>query len=641
MPKGFLLLLYCLFSCLYVAAQMPRKAERKYTAGMLLKSKKRTEKACKAMELAIKKSPSSPEPYSQLGQWYFEAHRFTEAAQLFRQASSRCHNGGSRFAKPLARSLVYAGQASNALQVINTFATIKDSVEWNKMRFQAIFIKEAMTAPSPNTPTNIGPRVNSNDPEVFPSMAVDSQTLYYTRRVHNMDEDFFSARYDSCGGWLYGRNMGEPPNTVSQESSQFISADGHYLFFTRCENQSEDAWTEGGCDLFMTYRIGNDSEWTQPQAFGATINTPAYEGMPSLSPDNRELYFVSDREGGYGGYDIYISRFEDGLWQMPINAGPTINTSGNETAPYMNVDNQTLYFTSNGWPGMGGTDIFMSHKLSDSSYTKAANLGYPINSACDEMSECVTLDGSRLYFASDRSGPAGNYDLYEVPLPATMKPIPVSYIYGVVYDSISKLRLNYAMIYICNGKTGDTIYKFPSNRGDASYLITLHLNNSYAISAWHSGYQGVSDTITFDKQYIQDPLVHNIAMITSGYVAPVPEKIYTDSLLATLHFDVNRVELSDSDKTAIHNVLNSYLNRNEYTILVNAYTDNTGTPMINEQLSYQRARQVSKQIITLGVPLNKLVAKGWGEAKMIATNDTQEGQRMNRRVEIIIRKAED
>jgi len=636
------LLYFCSFISATASAQMSKKAGRLYTAAILLKSKKQTDKACKAMELAIKKSRSAPESYSMLGQWYFEAHKFSDAARIFREASQRCRNGASRFAKPYARSLIYAGQPGAALQLIATYATLKDSADWNRMRAQGLFVSQALAAPGSKTPENLGPRVNSEFPELFPSMAVDTGDLYFTRRVNNMDEDLFHARADECGGWYYALNIGDPPNTPNQESSQFISADGHYLFFTRCENQSPDGWAEGGCDLFMTYRVANDSEWTQPQPFGATINTPAYEGMPSLSPDNGELYFVSDRPGGYGGYDIWISRFRDGLWQLPVNAGPTINTSGNETAPYMDADNQTLYFTSDGWPGMGGTDLFVARRLTDSTYAAAVNLGYPINTAFDEKSECVTLDGSKLIFSSDRDGPAGNYDLFEVPLPPDKRPVPVSYMYGVVYDSLSRARLTYAIIYITNARTGDTLYRVPTNRGDASYLITLHLGNTYALSAWHPGYTAISDTLSFERQYLQHPLVHNMALLPEDYVPPAPDTAkpapVTDSLLTMLHFDVNRVELSDSEKANIKLVISPYLTDTAYTIYVNAYTDNTGTPMINETLSYQRAAQVSRQIQTLGIPNDKIVAKGWGESKMIATNETEEGQRMNRRVEIIIRK---
>jgi outer membrane protein OmpA-like peptidoglycan-associated protein len=626
---------YCLLASFCAFAQKPDKASRCMNDALTLNAKKQTEKACKKMEEAILIDPTNPDYYGFLGQWYFESHKFKEAADVFKRATANCRNGGMRFAKPLAKSLMYSEHPDGALLVIENYATVKEMTEWNKMKTQAEFIKKAMANPLSVTPVNLGIRINSPDPEIFPSMAVDTQHLYFTRRVNNMDEDFYKADWDTvCGGWLYARNLGSPPNSPNQEASQSISSDGHYLFFSRCENRSEDGWAEGGCDLYMAYRIANDSPWTVAQPFGATINTPAYEGMPSTSADCRELYFVSDRPGGYGGYDIWISRFENGLWQLPVNAGPNINTAGNETAPYMNLDDNTLYFTSDGWPGMGGSDIFVTRRINDTSYEKAVNLGYPINTAYDEKSACVTLDGKRLYFSSDRQGPAGNYDIYEASITASpIKPIPVSYIKGVVYDSLTKIRLNYAQINICNAHTGQSIYKFQSNRGDASFILTLHLNNTYAIHTQRIGYTDTHDTISFDQQYLQDPLVHNIIMLPSDYVKPV-----NDSLIATIHFDVNRVELSDSDKTTIYNALLPWMQDKNFVLFVNAYTDNTGTPMINEELSYKRASQVSKVIEAMNVDDTMIRSKGWGESRMIATNETPEGQRMNRRVEIIIRR---
>jgi outer membrane protein OmpA-like peptidoglycan-associated protein len=203
----------------------------------------------------------------------------------------------------------------------------------------------------------------------------------------------------------------------------------------------------------------------------------------------------------------------------------------------------------------------------------------------------------------------------------------------VVYDSLSKLRLNYAAIFICNAATGDTIYQFQSNRGDASFLITLHLGNTYAIHTQRMGYTDVHDTIVFNKQYLTDPLRHNVVMLPYDYVAPV-----NDSLLTMIHFDVNRVELSDSDKNTLRDAILPWLNGKSFVLYVNAYTDNTGTPMINEQLSHQRASQVAKYITTLGVDETMIQPKGWGEAKMIANNTTPEGQRMNRRVEIVLKR---
>lgn len=615
-------------------AQTATKANRYFNEALALKAKKQTEKACAQMELAVQGDPTDPDGYSLLGQWYYEAHKFKEAVDVFRRATARCQNGAMRFSKPLAKSLLAAGLAESASMTISNYATIKDSAEWNRMRIQADFIKANIPDQAPEFPVSLGMRINSRDPELFPTMAVDSQHLYFTRRVNNMDEEFFKADYDSCGGWLYARNMGVPPNSPNQESSMSISADGHYMFFTRCENRSENGWAEGGCDMYMAYRVANDSPWTIAQPFGGTINTPAYEGMPSPSPDCRELYFVSDRRGGFGGYDIWISRFANGLWQLPVNAGPGINTKGNETCPYMYADNETLYFTSDGWIGMGGTDIFVSHKINDSNYTKARNLGYPINTAFDEQSECVNLDGNKLYFSSDRNGPAGNFDIFEATLKSgQVKPTPVTYIHGVVYDSINKLRLNYATMFVCNAARGDTLYQLQSNRGDASYIITLHYGDTYVIHTNRIGYTEVHDTIAFDKQYLQKPMLHNVAMLPSDYVKPI-----NDSMLLTVHFDVNRVELSDSDKAALSSAILPWIGEKNFMLFVNAYTDNTGTPMINESLSFKRASQVAGFIQSLGVDETMVQPKGLGEAHMIATNETPEGQRMNRRVEVIIRR---
>jgi outer membrane protein OmpA-like peptidoglycan-associated protein/Tol biopolymer transport system component len=485
-------------------------------------------------------------------------------------------------------------------------------------------------------PVNLGMRINSPDPELFPSMAVDTETLYFTRRVGNIDEDLFFARADSCGGWFAARNMGEPPNSLNQESAQFISADGHYLFFCRCDNRSENGYAEGGCDLYMAYRVTNDTEWTIAQPFGATINTTSYEGMPSLSPDNRELYFVSDRPGGYGGYDIWISKFEDGLWQWPVNAGPTINTSGNETAPYIDLDGKTLFFTSDRWPGMGGADLFMSRRKNDT-WEKPVNLGYPINTAFDEKTSCMRVDGKKFYFASDRDGPAGNYDIYETTLPMALKPVPVSYLEGYVYDSLTKARLNSAALYICDANNGDTVYQLRSNRGDASFLIPLATGHSYAIHTGYMGYTDAHDTVSFlfntDSAALK--ITRNIWMLPFDYD---PIVHINDSLIATIHFDVNHTELSDTDKADINAAMSPWIGEKGIVIFVNAYTDNTGTPMINESLSYKRAQIVAKEISSLGFDESMIQAKGWGEAKMIASNDTEEGQRKNRRVEIIIKR---
>ena len=630
MRLKILLFFYCFFLSFIVIAQVSKKADRCYEAALRERAAKKPDKACKKMAHAIAKAHSYADAYAQLGQWYYEARKYPQAADVFRKAVARCANGKQRFGKPLVKSLIACGYADEALQTINSHL---DDPEWRKLKAQAEFVRSALINQSRNWPENLV-RINTPDAELYPCMSADTGLLYYTRRMNNMDDDLYYSAMDTCGDWCSGRNLGIF-NTPDPESAQFISTDGHYMFFTRCDNRSWDAWTEGGCDLLMSYRVTKDGEWTTPQPFGATINTPAYEGQPSLSPDNRELYFVSDRPGGYGGMDIWISRFDNGLWQLPVNAGPKINTAGNETAPFISVDNRTLFFASDGWPGMGGSDIFMSKRINEHTWDQARNLGYPINTASDEKSQYVTMDGRKMYFASDRNGPPGNFDLYQVPLPPFLQPIPTGNIEGYVYDSLSGQRLNYTVMFVCNAATGDTLYQFQSNRGDASFLISLAVGKKYAIHSWHVEYTQVHDTLNFDTSYLHKPLVHNVVMLPANYN---PIKPVHDSLVATIHFDVNRVELADSDVATLRTALEPLLSNKAMVVFVNAYTDNTGTPMINEELSYKRAGMVSKVITSFGIDDAQVQAKGWGEAKMIAPNDTEEGQRKNRRVEIIVRR---
>lgn len=625
----------CVYAFSPVVAQVDKKSLHYFDDALTEKAARHYTEACIAMVTYLEADPTNADAYSILGQWYFEGHDFDRAVITFRAASDKCHKGHPRFARALARSLVYAGLPEQAFPLIAEYGATGDTAEWRQIRDQAAFVKNALAHPGPFTPGNLGMRVNTEYPELFPSMAVDTQSLFFTRRIKNMDEDLYYAMADSCGGWFRADNAGDPPNTPNQESSQFVSADGHYLFYTRCENRSENGWAEGGCDMFIAYRVHRDSAWTIGQPFGQTINTTFYEGMPSLSPDNRELYFVSDRTGGYGGYDIWVSSFEDGLWQKPRNAGPGINTPGNETAPFIAADNKTLIFTSDYRPGMGGTDLFMSKRQQDGKWGMAENLGYPINTAYDEKSAYLALDGHTLFFASDRSGPAGNYDIYRGQLPGSIAPASISYLMGYVQDSITGERLNSAAMLICSVATGDTLYELRSNRGDASYVITLEAGHTYAIHTSRVGYQPVSDTVIFGEEHRSQPLKHNVAMLVIGYN---PLKPIHDTLIASVNFDAYVTELSKEDKQTISDALSPWLEEKEISVSINAYTDNTGNPMLNESLSYKRAAIVAKEVLSLGVDPNYVSSKGWGEANPIADNETEEGRYKNRRVEIVVKR---
>lgn len=598
---------------------------------MRLRRQKQNEAACKEMQKAINSYPAYTEAYSILGEWYFTERKYADAVKIFQQASHSTHNGTQAFAKPLAKCLLYNYQSSEALNILNSTQPGKAADDWENLSKQAMFMQRSMNQPFHDTIHNIGISVNTPFAETHPYISADSQTLYFTRRVNGIDDDFFRSGKDSCGGWFYARNMGSPPNTSSHESAQMISADGHYLFFSRCDNRSENGWDRGGCDLFMAYTA--DSVWSIPQSFGATINTPAFEGMPCLSSDNRELYYVSDRPDGYGGLDIWVSRFENGLWQEPRNLGPEINTPGDEISPFLHADNNTLYFSSDGHTGMGGNDLYFCRRTGDTTWSKVENLGYPINTTANENSISLTVDGHKAFISSDRDSVAGNYDLYELGMPVNLQPVPVAVLKGYTFDSMSKERLNYASIYINDASTGEQLYHYVSNRGDGSYMITLPVGRNYIYNADRIGYLATTDTLRFSNTHTMEAINYNIPLLPQGYEAPV-----TDTTLVTIHFPRNVASVSDSDRAILELLIKPYLQQPNMMILVQGYTDNTGTPMINEQLSYERARLVSDVIMAMGVDSSAISSQGWGEADPIATNDTEEGRSENRRVEVIIRR---
>lgn len=626
--RPILTILFCLAFLPVAFSQSNTRAKKHYDQAMFYQYRKEYDKARDAMGKAIADDPSFTDAQSTLAEWYFSDHQFLKAKNVLENA----YRSNKAFAYPYAKSLVYTGNAAMALPIINAYSN-NGRKEWMLLKQQALFVEQALNTPIKDTIYNLG-RPNTSDPEQYPWITADSNKLYFTRRISNIDNDFFVTTVDSCGGWFTGNNLGRPPNSLDQESAQMISADGHYLFYTKCENRSQNGWAQGGCDLYMSYRVSDDSAWSVPQSFGATINTPGFDGMGCLSADNRTLYFVSDRQGGFGGLDIWMSKFENGLWQAPHNLGASVNSAGDETAPYLHIDNETLYFSSNGRTGMGGYDFFISRKINDTTWSEAKNLGYPINTAYDEASLCLTNNGATMYFSSDRDSAAGNFDIYIAALPVALRPIPVAILKGYVYDSLGKQRLNYASITIQDAATGRQLYHFLSNRGDGSFMITLPVGKSYICHTDRVSYMDGNDMVDLTTSFANDHYEYNIALLPSDYVAPV-----NDSLVYTVHFPRNSTTLSDSDKNMLINTLLPWMENTGGTLLfVNGYTDNTGTPLINEQISYTRANAVAKILMTLGFDELNIKSQGWGEANPVAPNDTEENQNLNRRVEIIIRR---
>lgn len=362
---------------------------------------------------------------------------------------------------------------------------------------------------------NLGDSINSKEDEYLPSLSLDANSLVYTRKVGGANEDFFISEKDSNNVWHKSINLGSPPNTGSPDGAAMLSADGNYLFYTRCDMRSPNGIEGGGCDLVFSYR--ERDQWSSPQYFGFTINTTAYEGQACLSSDNKDLFFVSNRDSGYGGMDIWVSHFKHNYWTKPENLGPSINTAGNETSPYIHPDNQSLYFASNGHPGLGSSDLFISRKNKNGSWKRPINLGAPINSEKFEGSVVVDARGEKGYFAADRGDTKGGLDLYTFDVYPAIAPVPTVCLKGYMYDKYYKTKLyerNMEFTYLFNGLNMGNIQ---TNEGDASYSKALQMGKKYLLTVREPGYRTLYKTLDLTNDSLPTNIYYNIKLRQPGY----------------------------------------------------------------------------------------------------------------------------
>ena len=365
------------------------------------------DQAIALLQRAVDIDPNYVEAYLLLGQQHLRLEQYDRAEEAFQNALDL---------KPKSRRWLDEGQQGLA------------TARWRR---------HAVENPVPFRPINLGPNINTEYDEYLPALTSDYRTLMFTRRVPRRDgtprtldlqEDFYESHYDTMElGWGPASRMPEPLNSDDNEGAQTLSHDGRVVLFTACGRSGEPT----GCDIYMSVR--HAGRWGTPRNLGRPVNTVYWESFPSLSIDGYTLYFASNRSGGYGGTDIWYCTLEEGRWSEARNLGPEINTPGNETAPYIHFDDQTLYFASDGHPGMGGLDLFRAKRTSDSTWGHVENLGYPINTPADENNLIVAPDGRTAIFSSDRYGDGyGRQDLYSFVMPAPVRPEPITYVDPVV-----------------------------------------------------------------------------------------------------------------------------------------------------------------------------------------------------------------
>ena len=486
------------------------------------------------------------------------------------------------------------------------------------------FSRDAFKNPVNVNPVNMGSSINSENQEYSPAFAIDEKTIYITKRMGNLsdnrpNEDLYFAELND-ESWDKVKDIGPPINTIENEGAFSISSDGNYIFFTSCSRNGG----KGQCDIWLTSKKNN--RWDEPKNLQSPINTKYWESQPSISSDGRMLYFSSDRPGGYGGTDIWVSEFSNSGWSAPKNLGPTVNTSKDEQFPFIHSDNRTLYFSSNGHPGLGKSDLYLTRKDVKLNWETPINMGFPINSRGQDWNLVVARDGKTAYFSSDQLKGFGGLDIYTFQLPEKLQAEKVSYLRGYVRDAITKqpLSANVELSPI-NGEPTTLTYAKP---GTGMFLVPLKINMKYALTIDKDGYLFYTEFYNMPAIQRDRPieLIIDLEKIELG----------NSVVLKNIFFDTDKSDIKDESKQELEKLIDFLSENNSIRIEISGHTDNVGDSKHNMVLSENRAKSVCDFLTNNGIEKSRLTYKGFGDTQPIKQNNTDENRAKNRRTEFKI-----
>lgn len=613
----------------YDPNKVNKKAANLYEQAMVKLEKEGIQSSISTLQQAIKQDANFMDAYLSIAGLYLELKEYKNALDYYQTAQKIDPVYFHEYRVPHSISLAGLGRFEEALASIDSLQNFgpktsslqrqaqqkRKNYEFavTQLQFQDFFTHHELKA--------LSDKVNSAFPEYYPSITIDGSELVFTRLVNNYQEDFYVSKKLN-GEWQEAIPLPGKINTPNNEGASNISQDGEWLIFTGCNFRNG----YGSCDLYISFR--ENGEWTSPYNLGQDINTEFWESAPSLSPDKKHLYFTSNRPGGYGGSDIYVSTFDGKKFGKPVNLGPTVNTSGDEGSPFIHADNQTLFFTSNGHIGYGGDDIFYVRKEGGDikKWSNAKNLGYPINTIENEGSLFIEADGKTAYYASTRAEGRGSLDLYSFTLPEHIQPKKTYWVKGQVYDSVTKKGVS-ATVQLYELSTKQLVNEYTTD-GTGQYLMTLPAGKEYAFSVKQKGYLFYSDNYSLTDTITTVEHIKNIPL--------QPIQVNATIHLKNIFFETNQFELLPTSFVELENLYQLLSENNNLKVEISGHTDNVGSQTSNQILSEKRAQSVVNYLLSKGISKERLIYKGYGETAPIASNETAEGRALNRRTSVKI-----
>jgi outer membrane protein OmpA-like peptidoglycan-associated protein/tetratricopeptide (TPR) repeat protein len=616
-------------------AQTPRqssnpKALKKYNEALVALEDNRSAEGIALLGSALQIDSNFIDAYLSLAGALGNTKQYKKAVTVYERARLKDSIYFTPYLLPYAINLAGLGQFEEALTAIRNFLTLDGlsgrSIKAAQYRKKTFEFAVSSSQKNKNAsyifaPKNLGDSVNSSSSEYYPSVTVTDDALVFTRRTGNAREDFLLSAITNKDSFNKAAPLDGDINLEPRKGAITVSQDGDWLFFAADISGAGI----GGFDIYKS--VYTPSGWSEQENLGDSINTDFWESSPAISPDKRALYFSSTRPGGYGGADLYVSYLKpNGRWTEAVNMGPTINTAGDEMAPFIHADNQTLYFTSDGLPGYGGSDLFVLKKLPNGQWGIPENMGYPINTIENEGSLAVAADGYTAYYASDREDSRGGLDIYSFTLPAHARPFKTIYVKGVVTDLISKKGLP-ANLELTDNATGTIINKVQTDEL-GHYFITLPEGKDYTFTVNRKGYLFYSSAYALSGAAPDSTYVKNIAL--------EPIKLASNFVFTQVLFESNSYALLPASLPELNKLVQILEENPGMHIQISGHTDNVGKAADNLTLSTNRAKAIVQYLSSKGIATERLSYKGFGSDNPIATNETAAGRALNRRTSFTI-----
>lgn len=612
-----------LFCCTMSAiAQNEAAAKKYYDKAIESIDNRNFEESISLLQTSLEKDSNYLYSYLTLFQVYLDLKQMNNAITIFEKGIPKDTTSFLPYCVKYATAYASLGNYQKAFDILNPLRNNAPNYLKQKITDFLQICDYAIQHPSDPLiqVTNAGDSINTSAAEYFPTVTVQDSLFLFMRRNSYKREDFYASTITNKGFTL-AAPLSDTLNLADKKGSPSLSSDLQTLYFAA-------DYAERGYGRYDIYKVNRTrTGWSIPKNLGQNINSDFWESAPSISPDGQALYFCSNIPGGYGGIDIYVAyKNEKGGWEEALNLGPGINTAGDEQTPFMHADNRTLYFASNGWPGYGGSDLFVSRKKLDGHWSKPINLGYPINTIDNEGSIAVASDGTQGYIASDRIDSRGGLDIYKVTLSKNTRANKTNYLRGLIADAKTQ-----------NGLAGFVRLVDPS---DSANYMQVNVDTSglfvLALPAFDSlGIQVNSPDHDYASMLLSEDSLTKIAGSTLVFHLNAIQKKFSKNF-NNVFFESNAAQLKSNSNVEL-NALIHYLDSSPTaTILIEGHTDNTGNAASNLLLSTKRAESIAQYLIMKGIAASRISTKGYGASQPIGDNNTPMGRAQNRRTSFTI-----